>query len=210
MIAIIDYGMGNLGSVQKAFARIGYPAAIVADPAQVRKAEKVVLPGVGAFGAAMENLRATGMDAAVRESIAAGKPFLGICLGMQLLLSVSEELGIHEGLGIIPGKVVRFDLSGLPNAAELKIPHMGWNRIRIRKEIPLLRGIPDGSMVYFVHSYYCAPTDPEVVAAVTDHGIDFCSIIGTGRLFATQFHPEKSGAVGLAMLRNFASLPSCR
>ncbi len=206
MIAIIDYGMGNLGSVSKALAKLGLEAKITSDPAEVRRADRVILPGVGAFGAAMENLKATGMDAVVRESVAAGKPFLGICLGMQLLLSISEELGTWDGLGIVPGKVVRFDFTGRPDAASLKIPHMGWNRIRIQRDSPFFKGVRNGSMMYFVHSYYCAPTDNSVVAAVTDHGIDFCSIIGTGNLYATQFHPEKSGDAGLQLLRNFGAL----
>jgi glutamine amidotransferase len=206
VIAIIDYGMGNLGSVKKAFSRLGYEAAITGDPAEVRKADRVILPGVGAFGACMANLKATGLDSVVRESVSSGKPFLGICLGMQLLLSVSEELGTWDGLGIVPGKVIRFDFSSLPNGDSLKIPQIGWNQIKIKKQIPLFEGVPDGSMMYFVHSYYCVPDDSSVVAAVTDHGIDYCSIIGVDNVFATQFHPEKSGEIGLQILRNFGKL----
>lgn len=206
MIAIIDYGMGNLGSVHKALSLLKYESIITGDPAEVAKADRVILPGVGAFGAAMANLQDTGLDQVVKDAVSSGKPFLGICLGMQLLLSESDELGHWEGLGIVPGKVEKFDFSGRPDAQTLKIPHVGWNRIQIKKKMPLFDGVPDGSMMYFVHSYYCIPEDPDTVAATTDHGIDFCSIIGTGNTYATQFHPEKSGTIGLQILRNFGKL----
>lgn len=204
-IAIVDYGMGNLRSVQKALEHLGHPADISSNPEAVLAADKVILPGVGAFGAAMKNLRSirsaqgvTMLDA-VKRVIAEGRPFFGICLGMQLLLTSSEEQGHHEGLGVVPGAVPRFER--MPG---LKVPHMGWNSLKVLRRAPELAGIPDGAMVYFVHSYYCAPDDPDVRAAVTEHGIEFCSALWQANVFATQFHPEKSGDVGLSMLEAFA------
>jgi glutamine amidotransferase len=202
MITIIDYGMGNLRSVQKAFERIGFPARITNDPQQVAEASHLVLPGVGAFADAMAELRRLELVEPIRQAIQKEKPFLGICLGLQLLFDRSHEDGLHEGLGILSGEVVRFDLP-----VEYAVPHMGWNQLQIRRPHPLLAGIEQGAYVYFVHSYYVVPQDGSVIATETDYGVWFCSSIGQGRLFATQFHPEKSQSVGLRMLENFARLP---
>ncbi len=201
MISIIDYGMGNLRSVQKAFEKVGHQAIITADPAQVAAADKVVLPGVGAFEDAAAELRRLGLVEPVLEAIDSGRPFLGICLGLQLLFDVSYENGRHEGLGVIPGEVVRFDLP-----KEFAVPHMGWNQLNIRRRPPILEGVAEGAFVYFVHSYYVAPADAEVIATETDYGIPFCSMIWRDNVFATQFHPEKSQAEGLKILKNFAEL----
>jgi imidazole glycerol-phosphate synthase subunit HisH len=200
-IAIIDYGMGNLRSVQKGFERVGFEAQITTDPAQVAAADKIVLPGVGAFEDAMHELREKNLVEVILESIEADKPFLGICLGLQLLFERSFENGDHRGLGVIPGEVVKFELP-----REYSIPHMGWNQLKIRRKAPILEGIGEGSQVYFVHSYYVAPSEKSVIATETDYGPDFCSMIWRDRLFATQFHPEKSQAVGLKMLKNFGDL----
>lgn len=199
MIAIIDYGMGNLRSVQKAFEKIGAPARLVPFPRELERARGIVLPGVGAFGQAMENLRAIGWDIALRQAVARGTPLLGICLGMQLLFESSEEMGQHQGLGIVRGAVKRFD-------GALKVPHIGWNTVRVKQASPLLNNVPDGSYAFFVHSYYCAPRDESVILATTDYGIEFASIVGQGNVFGAQFHPEKSQHVGLKMLANFAEL----
>jgi len=205
-ITIIDYGMGNLRSVQKGFEQVGCQATVTSDPAVVSRAEKLVLPGVGAFRDCMRNLEAGGFVAPIRQHVATGRPFLGICLGLQLLFTESEEFGRHRGLDIIPGKVVRFP-EGLQEGGEtLKVPHMGWNRIAIRRPVPLYRGVPDGSFVYFVHSYYVIPDDPAVVATETGYGQTFCSSIWRDNVMATQFHPEKSQAIGLQMLRNFGAM----
>lgn len=206
MIAIVDYGMGNLRSVEKAFQLIGAPATVTSDPDQIAKAERVVLPGVGAFGAAMENLRASGMDEAVVAAVKAGKPFLGICLGMQLLFTDSDELGFYKGLDLIPGRVVQFfqPEDRTPETDALKVPHMGWNVLEVRTPAPPLMDFPEGGMVYFVHSFYCAPSDPAVVSGTSRHGIDFCACVWKDNIFAAQFHPEKSSSVGLAMLKNFS------
>jgi imidazole glycerol-phosphate synthase subunit HisH len=209
MIAIIDYGMGNLRSVQKALEKLGHAAVITAAPREIAAAERVILPGVGAFGAAMANLRRPTEEGptlaeAVLQAIGSGRPFLGICLGMQLLLSESDELGHFTGLDVIPGRVPKFDFNGDPAAQALKVPHMGWNALSPQQPAPLLRGVEPGAMVYFVHSYYCAPRDPGCVAATTEHGIPFCSVIWRDNVAATQFHPEKSGEVGLRLLNNFA------
>jgi glutamine amidotransferase len=201
MIQIVDYGMGNLRSVQKAFEKIGAEAAIVSRPAEVEGAQKLVLPGVGAFRDAIHELKRLELDRPVREHIAAGKPFLGICLGLQLLFDVSYEDGQWEGLGVLSGKVVRF-----ADQPDLKIPHMGWNSLELAKPSRLFEGIPAGSSVYFVHSYYVVPNDESVIAARTEHGTRFVSAIARKNLFATQFHPEKSQSVGLRLLRNFATL----
>ena len=202
MISIIDYGMGNLRSVQKGFEKVGHQAVVTSDPARVAAAEKVVLPGVGAFEDAMAELRQRELLEPVLEAIRVDKPFLGICLGLQLLFDVSYEHGEHEGFGVLPGEVVRFDLP-----PEYSVPHMGWNQLRIVHRPPILAGIEDGSHFYFVHSYYVAPKDDAVVATATDYGGEFCSMIWRGNLFATQFHPEKSQADGLKILKNFAELP---
>jgi glutamine amidotransferase len=201
MIAIIDYQMGNLRSVQKGFERVGFAAEITSDPHRLAAAEKVVLPGVGAFGDAMAELRARGLVEPIRELIAAGKPFLGICLGLQLLFDVGYEGGEHAGLGVLRGKVVRFELP-----VGFKVPHMGWNQGRIVRPAPVLDGLEDGTHFYFVHSYYVVPEDPSLVAIETTYGHPFCAMIWRDNLFATQFHPEKSQADGLRLLRNFAKL----
>jgi glutamine amidotransferase len=201
MIAIIDYGMGNLRSVQKGFERVGHAATITNDPAVVAGANKVVLPGVGAFGDAMAELQRRGLVEAVRGAIDSGRPFLGICLGLQLLFDVGHEGGRQEGLGVLRGEVVRFDLP-----AGYKVPHMGWNQLAVRRPAPLLKGLAEGTHVYFVHSYYVVPADPSVVAAEASYPAPFTAMIWRDNLFATQFHPEKSQAHGLAILRNFANL----
>lgn len=201
MIAIIDYGMGNLRSVQKGFEKVGHAATITSDPAAIEAAERVVLPGVGAFGDAMDELRRRELIEPVRRVIDSGTPFLGICLGLQLLFDVGHEDGRHEGLGILPGEVVRFDVP-----AEYKVPHMGWNQLIVRRPAPLLSGVANGAHVYFVHSYYVVPRDPQVIAAETSYPTPFASMIWRDNLLATQFHPEKSQADGLKMLRNFAEL----
>jgi glutamine amidotransferase len=205
-IVIIDYGMGNLRSVQKAFEQIGCQAVVTADPAVAARAEKLVLPGVGAFRDCMRNLTAGGFVPPIRAHIESGKPFLGICLGLQLLFTESEEFGRHPGLGIIPGKVVRFPDGAQEGGDVLKVPHMGWNRISIRRPAPLYHGVPNGSFVYFVHSYYVVPDDPAVIATETGYGQSFCSSIWRDNVMATQFHPEKSQALGLKMLRNFGAM----
>ncbi len=201
MIAIIDYQMGNLRSVQKGFERVGHAAEIVDDPEKLAQADKLVLPGVGAFGDAIAELRRRNLVEPIREAINAGKPFLGICLGLQLLFDVGHEGKRHEGLGILRGEVRRFELP-----KEYKVPHMGWNGCQIRRPAPILKGIPEGAHVYFVHSYYVAPVDPSIVAIETDYGGPFCAMIWRDNLFATQFHPEKSQDQGLRMLQNFAEL----
>ncbi|MFN8626420.1 MAG: imidazole glycerol phosphate synthase subunit HisH [Candidatus Binatia bacterium] len=199
-IAIIDYGMGNLRSVQKGLERVGFPAEVTRDADRITAAAGVVLPGVGAFGACMDNLRAYGLVDSVRRVIARGTPFLGICLGMQLLFEESEEFGPVPGLGIFPGRVVRF-----PERAGLQVPHMGWNQIAKRKNPPHLHGIETGAFFYFVHSYYVVPADPDLAATTTDYGIEFTSAIARDNVFATQYHPEKSQAAGLTILENFGA-----
>ncbi|WP_432822029.1 imidazole glycerol phosphate synthase subunit HisH [Trichloromonas sp.] len=206
MITIIDYGMGNLRSVQKGFEKIGFEAKVSADPADLQNASKLVLPGVGAFKDCMDNLREGGFVEPILRHVESGKPFLGICLGLQLLFSESEEFGRHQGLGIIPGKVVRFPADMQVAGEELKVPHMGWNQIRLQQDIPLLRGIADGTSVYFVHSYYVVPDDAKTIATTTDYGMTFCSAICRDNVMATQFHPEKSQQVGLRILQNFGEM----
>jgi imidazole glycerol-phosphate synthase subunit HisH len=201
MIAIIDYGMGNLRSVQKGFERVGHEAIVTDDPAQVHKASKVVLPGVGAFEDAIAELRRRSLVQPVLEAIDSGRPFLGICLGLQLLFDVSYENGRHEGLGVFPGEVVRFQLPD-----EYSVPHMGWNQLAIRRRPPVLEGIAEGAYFYFVHSYYVVPSDPGIIATETDYSAPFCSMIWRDNVFATQFHPEKSQADGLRLLQNFGAL----
>jgi len=200
-VHIIDYGMGNLRSVQKGFENIGAQAVICRTPAEAQDAELLVLPGVGAFRDAIAELKRHDFVGLIREHVSTDKPFLGICLGLQLLFDVSYEDGQYEGLGIIPGEVVRF-----PSRPGLKIPHMGWNNLQIKKPNPLLGGAGANPSVYFVHSYFVKPTDSSVIATTTDHGVEFCSMIARGNLFATQFHPEKSQKQGLNLLKNFATL----
>lgn len=201
MISIIDYRMGNLRSVQKAFERMGHEAVIVDDPAGLADAERIVLPGVGAFCDAMTELRRRGFVEPIREVAQSGKPILGVCLGLQLFFDVSYEDGEHEGLGLIPGKVIRFDAKH-----GLKVPHMGWNQIHIRRRPPILEGIADGTYFYFVHSYFAVPESTEHTAAETEYPHAFCSIAWRDNLYATQFHPEKSQRDGLQLLDNFARL----
>jgi glutamine amidotransferase len=201
MIAIIDYEMGNLRSVQKGFEKGGYQAVIASDPAVVDRASHIVLPGVGAFADAVAALHRRNLVEPVRAAVAAGKPFLGICLGLQLLFETSYEDGEFEGLGIIPGKVVRFKVP-----KEYKVPHMGWNQVVFRRHPPIFSGLDDGTYFYFVHSYYVVPSDKSVIATETHYAEPFCSSIWKDNLFATQFHPEKSQADGLRVLANFAEL----
>ncbi|MDD3468614.1 MAG: imidazole glycerol phosphate synthase subunit HisH [Thermoguttaceae bacterium] len=223
MIAIIDYGMGNLRSVQKAFERVmtvgkcdstGDSVELVVvtnDPAVLRRADKIVLPGVGAFEDAMRELQAHRLIGSIHEAISADKPFLGICLGLQMLFDVSYENGTHRGLGILPGEVVRFE-----RPREFPVPHIGWNQVEQvaphadspwnATENPLLNGIEDKAFFYFVHSYYVVPNDAELIAAETDYGGRFCAMIRRGNLHACQFHPEKSQSVGMQLLRNFTQL----
>jgi len=200
-IAIIDYGMGNLRSVQKGFEKVGHLAQITNDPAVVDAADKVVLPGVGAFEDAIAELRRRKLDAPVLRTIDSGKPLLGICLGLQMLFETSSENGSHAGLGVLPGEVVRFEIP-----REYSVPHMGWNQLAIRRRPPIFDGIEEGTYVYFVHSYYVVPRQADVIATETDYGGAFCSMIWRDNLFATQFHPEKSQSQGLRILKNFAEL----
>ncbi len=204
-IAIIDYDRGNVRSVQKGFERVGWEATITRDIQEIRDARAVVLPGVGAFGDCMANLERFGLIDPIVEVIQSGKPFLGICLGLQLLFSESEEFGISKGLGIFKGRVKGFPSEAF-SAQELKIPHMGWNTIRILKPTPLLDSIPDGSSFYFVHSFYVCPEDPSLACTETDYGITYVSAIHKDNVFATQFHPEKSQRVGLQLLKNFGGI----
>jgi glutamine amidotransferase len=203
MIAIIDYEMGNLRSVQKGFEFVGHEAVVTRDLRVIDQASHVVLPGVGAFGDCMANLGRYGLIDVIHRSIAKGKPFLGICLGYQLLFSESEEFGCHKGLGILAGKVKAIPQPHDDGRSSLKIPHMGWNTIQVNKPAPTLRGIAPGSYVYFVHSYYVEPTDPSLVSTQTEYGMPFASSVWKDNIFATQFHPEKSQAVGLQVLKNF-------
>jgi glutamine amidotransferase len=197
-IVIVDYGMANLRSVQKALEKVGFSAVITSDPSQVGEADKLILPGVGAFRDAIARLRETGLDKPILDHLRSDRPFFGICLGLQLLFTVSHEEGRHEGLGFFPGEVVRF-----PELPGLKVPHMGWNALRLRKEAPPLRGLPDNPFVYFVHSYYAVPGDATIVAAEADYPTPFAAAVWRDHVFATQFHPEKSQRVGLQMLRQF-------
>ena len=199
MVGIIDYGVGNLFSLRSSFAAIGVEAFVSGDAAELAKADRLILPGVGAFGDAAAKLRASGLDAFVREQAAAGKPLMGICLGMQLLFERSYEYGDHEGLGLLKGQVV--GMSGrLPEG--LKIPHMGWNALKLTKSAKLLE---EGSYVYFVHSFY-AENCEDSIAAVTDYGIPITAAVEKGNIFGCQFHPEKSGNVGLAILKKFCEV----
>ena len=201
MISIINYEMGNLRSVQKALEKLGYEAEVTDNPAAIANAEKLILPGVGAYSDAMAALRERGLVEPICEAITSGKPSLGICLGMQLLFETSYEDGEHQGLGVLPGSVVKFDLP-----SDYKVPHMGWNQVAFANPSPLYEGIDEGSHFYFVHSYYVSPTDESVVATTTDYGTSFCSSVQQDNLFATQFHPEKSQKLGLKLLENFARL----
>ncbi len=198
-ITMIDYGASNIRSAQKAFEAVGATVTVTSDPEIVHQAIKLVLPGVGAFGAGMEALRERGLDTAVSEASARGVPLLGICLGMQFLFEASDEMGKHLGLALIPGLVTKFDLAD----QGLKVPHMGWNQVEYEADHPLLAKVPSGSHTYFVHSYYCAPSRPEHVIARTTYGNPFVSVVGRDNVFGIQFHPEKSQKRGLQLIHNF-------
>jgi glutamine amidotransferase len=201
-IAIVDYGMANLRSVQKAFEQVGFAADITSDAGRIADARKLVLPGVGAFQDAIARLRETRLDNTITTHIRSGRPFLGICLGMQMLFTRSHEDGVHTGLDLFPGDVVRF-----PHQPGLKVPQMGWNTLTLTQpRCPLFADLPPDPAVYFVHSYYAAPTNRGVVAATADYPDPFCAVVWKENVFATQFHPEKSQHVGLTMLKNFARL----
>jgi len=198
-IAIIDYGVGNLRSVEKAFTTQGISAIVTDDEATLRTADKLVLPGVGAFAACMDGLRSRGFDQLVIEAAGAGKPILGLCVGLQMMFEEGHEFGIHRGLGLMPGRVVRF-----PDG--LHVPHIGWNQVHLRQpNHPLFHDLPDHSFFYFVHSFYVEPTDQDCVIGETDYGIKYASICGRGSMIGVQFHPEKSQSAGLRLLRNFAA-----
>ncbi len=201
MIAIVDYQMGNLRSVQKGFEKVGHEATVTSNPDVIARCQKVVLPGVGAFADAMEELRRRHLVEPLQMAVAQGKPLLGICLGLQLLFDVSYEDGQHEGLGLVPGKIIRFE----PRPG-LKIPHMGWNAVSIRRPAPIFTDLPSDSYFYFVHSYYAVAADTDVVAGETPYPDPFCSVVWRDNVYATQFHPEKSQRDGLRILANFASL----
>ncbi len=203
MLSIIDYGMANLRSVQKGFESVGVRAEIISQAEQIERADKIVLPGVGAFKDAIVTLRNSGLVEPILSHINKGKPFLGICLGLQMLFDVGYEDGEHRGLGVIGGACVRFDVD---KTLGLKVPHMGWNQLEIKKPSPLLRDLPAGCGVYFVHSFHVVPTDASVIATTTDYGRPFVSSIWRDNVVATQFHPEKSQKVGLQVLANFAAM----
>lgn len=200
--------MGNLRSVQKAFQAVGADARISSDPKTIAGARSVALPGVGAFKDCMANLDRLGLIEVIRKTVKSGKPFLGICLGLQVLFSQSEEFGLVPGLDLVPGKVKRFapGLRDGQTGASLKIPHMGWNRVKFKHDAPLFDGIPDNSYFYFVHSYYVTPDDPGVAATTTQYGVDFVSGVHFDNVYAFQFHPEKSQKLGLTLLKNFSRL----
>lgn len=197
MIALVDYGIGNLRSAFKALAAVRAGVVLTSAPEQILQAEKVVLPGVGAFGDGLAGLKARGLEEALREAAARGIPLLGICLGMQLLFESSDELGQHPGLGLLPGWVTRFA------GEDIKIPHTGWNQVLQERESPLLAGLAPGSYAYFNHSYYCHPANPDDVLASAEYGLRYAAVVGRGRLYGVQFHPEKSQSAGLQILRNF-------
>lgn len=198
--------MGNLHSVQKALERVGADARLVATPAALARAEKIVLPGVAAFGDAMEQLRSQGLAEPLTEAISQGTPYLGFCLGLQLLFDISYEEGRHTGLGILPGKVVKFEFDDAVTERRLAVPHMGWNQIQWSRPCPMLNGIDNGAHVYFAHSYYVVPLDESVTATTTEYGYTFTSSVWRDNIFATQFHPEKSRTVGLKLVENFIAM----
>jgi len=202
-IAIVDYGMANLRSVQKAFEQVGHRAQIISTPEQIEKTDKIVLPGVGAFQDAVRWLREKNLDQPIVNHINRGRPFLGICLGFQMLFDVGYEDGEHKGLGVFRGACVRFDVDRTMN---LKVPHMGWNQLQVKRPSPLMKDLLENSCVYFVHGYHVIPSDEGIIATTTDYGRPFVSSIWRDNVMATQFHPEKSQKVGLKMLENFAAL----
>jgi glutamine amidotransferase len=207
MITIIDYEMGNLRSVEKAFEKLGFDARVSSNPEDLLNTDKIVLPGVGAFRDCINNLRAGGFVEPLLRHVEAGKPLLGICVGMQMLFDESEEFGRHEGLGLIPGKVVRFPAGMEEGGERLKVPHMGWNNINLKKDSPIFTDIADESFVYFVHSYYCAAQSDEYVAASCRYGdVEFSASVSRDNIIATQFHPEKSQDIGLKIFENFGKL----
>ena len=198
-VVVVDYGAGNLHSVSRAVVNDGTRPLVTSNPSYLDDAEAVIVPGVGAAADTMSNLRASGFVESIHDYISSGRPFLGVCMGQQALFEVSEEGGEHECLGILPGRVVRF-------ANGLKVPHMGWNQVRIVKQHPIFEGVGDGSYFYFVHSYYPRPADPEIVIGETEYGVNFASVIARDNIVATQFHPEKSGEAGLRMYANFLKI----
>jgi glutamine amidotransferase len=207
MITIIDYEMGNLRSVEKAFEKLGYAARVSSNPEDILTTDKLVLPGVGAFRDCINNLRAGGFVEPLLQHVESGKPLLGICVGMQMLFDESEEFGRHKGLGLVSGKVLHFPIDMTEGGERLKVPHMGWNNIQIQKPSPIFEGTEDGSFVYFVHSYYCSADTPADVAATCRYGdIEFCASVWRDNLMATQFHPEKSQTVGLKIFDKFGKL----
>jgi imidazole glycerol-phosphate synthase subunit HisH len=203
MIGIIDYEIGNLRSVERAIERVGGEAKLIRTPEEIAASDKIILPGVAAFADAMEELRDRGLVEPLVESISSGKPYLGFCLGLQLLFEVSEEDGVHEGLGVLPGRVIRFDFGADSDRA---VPHMGWNQIRFDGSVPMLEGLENDTYVYFAHSYHVVPEDKSIIATTTDYGFEFVSAVWKDNVFATQFHPEKSQAIGLRLLENFVRL----
>ncbi len=210
-IGVVDYGMGNLRSVGKALESLGFSARVSGSAAELARCRGIVLPGVGAFRDCMSNLERQDLLPFLRDVLSEGRPFLGICLGLQVLFAESEEFGRHEGIGFFPGKVVRFprgmkEARAGSGAPPLKVPHMGWNRVTFTTDHPVLRGIPDGTYFYFVHSYYVEPADPSIASCRTSYGIEFTSGVGRGNLLAVQFHPEKSQSAGLALLGNFGRM----
>jgi glutamine amidotransferase len=202
-IAIVDYGMANLRSVQKAFEHVGTPAQIISRPEEIERADRIVLPGVGAFADAVATLRDKDLAGPILRHIEKGKPFLGICLGLQMLFDTGYEDGVHQGLGVLRGTCVRFDVD---TTMHLKVPHMGWNQLDVKRRAPIFRDLADGSCVYFVHGYHVVPEDQSIIATTTDYGRPFVSSIWRDNLMATQFHPEKSQKVGLQILSNFAAM----
>ena len=201
-VILIDAGTGNLRSVQKALESLGADVLMTADPKEVLTGRRVVLPGVGAFGEFMTGLRGRGLEDAIREIVAHEIPLLGICVGMQALLDMSEEMGQHAGLGLLRGKVMRF-----PESLSVKIPHTGWNQLDVQEEAPLFCDVPSGAYVYFNHAYYCQPEDSECIAATTTHGLTYACAVQRKNIFGVQFHPEKSQTVGLQVLKNFLEIP---
>ena len=198
-IAIIDYGVGNLRSVEKAFTSQGIDAIVTSDEQILRKADKLVLPGVGAFAACMDGLRKHNFDRLVIEAAQSGKPIIGLCVGLQMMFDEGHEFGIHKGLGLLPGKVVRF-----PEG--IHVPHIGWNQVEFKQDHPIFRGLPENPFFYFVHSYYCLPDDPTCILGETDYGQTYASICGRDNIVGVQFHPEKSQGMGLQLLKNFTAM----